>query len=778
MNKLIHNCILFIVLVIISTQALFAVTKKPFDFVIGVNGNFKDAIAAAAASSTERFYLFFPDGEYNIGTLTGNSNQMTTFSVSNVSFIGQSADKTVIFNKSIDEGISITSTLYFNKANNLYLQDLTILNKANWNQPSTYSQTGRHVAVMEQGNKIIYKNVKLLSTQDTYYTKGTRTYWESGEIHGTTDFICGGGDVFFNEVLLYINKVSYITAPATSTDWGYVFMNCTIDGSVDSYQLGRPWNNSPKCVFINTTMKKLPTSAAWGDPMNVVPSLFAEYNSKTASGTPVDLSGRRTTYTKNGTTVRLNPVLSASEAAKYTVENVLGGSDNWRPAKLTEQVSAPVVTIDGSTLKWNDDENAMCWVVFKNDAFYKCVTAAQCDIDSKAKYTVRAANSMGGLGASSNTINASVTLCSLSVSVPKGHGTVTPSGGSFPKDQSVTITAIPDSGWMFDQWDGDLTGNTNPATLIMDGSKTVTANFIQDTRKYYTINLKALVGGSVKQEPEGSSLPEGTKVTFTATAIKDWRFEYFDGGSFHSPSPYTISSLNSDISLTAYFKPQNLFDFEAEDGTLKQASIESKNSGFSGTGYVNFSNNMGSSVELPVYKAYEASPFYITFSNGSDTIRSLSVFVIGIKQIESVDFEPTENWTTWKTKILDLSVLSVPQGGSIITLETVNGKDGPNVDKLSFTGIPLVKELNSSTSKHSSFYNSSKKTLYLQADDSRFIKVKVFSLDGKVVLSEDFNFFSGKAGLVEIPLKNIVKGIYIIQSESDRRIDKEVLYLH
>jgi hypothetical protein len=54
----------------------------------------------------------------------------------------------------------------------------------------------------------------------------------------------------------------------------------------------------------------------------------------------------------------------------------------------------------------------------------------------------------------------------------------------------------------------------------------------------------------------------------------------------------------------------------------------------------------------------------------------------------------------------------------------------------------------------------------------------VFSLDGKVVLSEDFNFFSGKAGLVEIPLKNIVKGIYIIQSESDRRIDKEVLYLH
>ncbi|NLD46992.1 MAG: hypothetical protein GX660_07310 [Clostridiaceae bacterium] len=108
-----------IALVLTLTQALFAVTKRPFNFVIGVNGNFKEAMAAAAASSAERFYLFFPDGEYDVGTLTGNSNQMTTFSVSNVSFIGQSADKTVIFNKSIDEGISITSTLHFNKANNL-----------------------------------------------------------------------------------------------------------------------------------------------------------------------------------------------------------------------------------------------------------------------------------------------------------------------------------------------------------------------------------------------------------------------------------------------------------------------------------------------------------------------------------------------------------------------------------------------------------------------------------------------------------------------------------
>jgi pectin methylesterase-like acyl-CoA thioesterase len=404
---------IFLITFMLVAQSSYAITKKPFNFVIGVDGNFKAAMAAAAsaASSGARYYIFFPDGEYDIGTLTGDSNQKTTFSVSNVSFIGQSSDKTVIFNKSINEGISITSTLYFNKADNLYLQDLSVLNKATWNQPSLYSQTGRHVAVQEQGNKIIYKNVKLLSTQDTYYTKGTRTYWEDGEIHGTTDFICGDGDLFFNKVLLYIDKVSYITAPSTTTNYGYVFSNCTIDGSVSSYQLGRSWG-SAKCVFINTTMQKLPTAAAWGDPMNSVPVVFAEYNSKTSSGSLVDLSKRRTSYTKD-VTVTLNPVLSASQAAGYTVEKVLSGSDSWKPSELTKQVSAPVVLRDGSSLKWSDDENALCWVTFKDGKYYKCVTTPSCALtaaDLNGKYTVRAANSMGGLGASSNIIDASVTI--------------------------------------------------------------------------------------------------------------------------------------------------------------------------------------------------------------------------------------------------------------------------------------------------------------------------------------------------------------------------------
>ena len=40
-----------------------------------------------------------------------------------------------------------------------------------------------------------------------------------------------------------------------------------------------------------------------------------------------------------------------------------------------------------------------------------------------------------------------------------------------------TLTAMPDTGYQFLQWSGDLTGNENPASLFMDYDKNVTATF-------------------------------------------------------------------------------------------------------------------------------------------------------------------------------------------------------------------------------------------------------------------------------------------------------------
>lgn len=388
------------------------VAKKRYDFIVGVDGDFKAALVAAqaASSSGNRFYIFFPNGQYDLGNNTGDGTQQTSIGIPNVSYIGESANGVVLFNQPLaaNEGIGTTPTINFlSSATNIYTQDLTILNKMDYR---TGAFTGRAVALRDQGDRNIYKNVRLLSNQDTFYTGSKRIYLENSEIHGTVDFIFGAGDVFFNECALYLEERSgnVITASSTSSNWGYVFNNCTIDGfSINNggYRLGRPWSNAPKVVYLNTKMKVLPTADAWGDPMNVVPNRFAEFNSITAAGGVIDLSNRRTTYTKDLTTVVLNPILTSTQAADYTIENVLSGSDTWQPKLFTDQIAAPVVTNSGSSLTWADNNYVLGWAISKDGTFVGFVTSNSYNFTATGSYKVRAANSMGGLGTESNQVD-------------------------------------------------------------------------------------------------------------------------------------------------------------------------------------------------------------------------------------------------------------------------------------------------------------------------------------------------------------------------------------
>jgi len=60
-----------------------------------------------------------------------------------------------------------------------------------------------------------------------------------------------------------------------------------------------------------------------------------------------------------------------------------------------------------------------------------------------------------------------------------GRGTVTksPDKSAYNYGEEVTLIAVPDTGWHFVSWGGDVTGTTNPLTVTMDGNKTITATF-------------------------------------------------------------------------------------------------------------------------------------------------------------------------------------------------------------------------------------------------------------------------------------------------------------
>ncbi len=612
-----------------------AVDKKKIDFVLGVDGDFKAAISKAGssgASASNRFVIFVPDGEYDITKLTGDSHGKSTVSASYLSIIGQSLENTVIANTTDTEGISLTATIYFPKNNEMYMQDITLKNK------STYSTSNaaRQVALQQnEGDKYIYKNVRLLSGQDTYYTKKGRTYWEGGEINGTVDFICGGGDVFFEGTKLVMTRNGgYITASQNPGDWGYVFNNATITVSNSSFNgtfyLGRSWGHA-KTVFLNTKMIAQPKGEGWGPDMNSAPQVFGEYNSKDGNGNAVNTSQRKTYFNggKDGSTATtLKTVWNASDAAKYTLANVLKGSDNWDPTKLTAQVSAPKIEQQGAEIVWNDDESARCWVIFVNGKYKANMITPSFSLDGVAvgsKITVRAANNMGGLGASSNEV--------------------------------TTVDA---------------------------------------TATYYKVTIGESIGGKVTTNIAGDKVMEGKDAVFTANPLSGWKFAGWSGASAAGinadKSPATIKATG-DIELTPSFVGDGSNKFQAEEGVIENAINESSNAGFAGAGYINFGTGT-SSVKVPVYA--DAAGEYkltLTYANGSNAARSLSIKgEAGAAQ--EVEFATTANWTTYVTK--DVSI-TLPLGASTITFATVGGNDGPNLDQLELTAVNVTKPDTSDT---------------------------------------------------------------------------------
>lgn len=407
-----------------TTMTRPVVAKAMFDFIVPDDGTITQAIAAAAEreDTNKRFYIFVKQNDYVIpasetATVDGKDGEkypspITKLDVPNVSIIGEGMDITSIANTVPDktipnpetnnhepinpvEGLGTSTNIQLgSNATNIYVQDITLKN-------SIDDGLGRNVALEDGGDRNIFKNVRLYGYQDTYYSKNGRYYFEGGELRGRVDFLCGGGDVFYNGVTLAVCGDGYIVAPGKPKQYGYIFRDCTIKGDNynGTYKLGRPWGDGgePIALYINTTMEIQPTAEGWNEMGDGWPARFAEYGSKTAAGTPINLSGRKKIFAK---THENNPILTKEEADFYTIENVLGGDDDWNPTSLTEQASAPTgVEIDGSTLTWDDNQYVLCWAVCRDGKVIDFTTEPTYTVtDANAKYSVRAANQRGGLG--------------------------------------------------------------------------------------------------------------------------------------------------------------------------------------------------------------------------------------------------------------------------------------------------------------------------------------------------------------------------------------------
>ncbi len=309
-------------LLVFSLCALFAQAQS-YDIVVAKDGSGNFTTIQEAVNSVRDYR---PEGETKIFIKKGVYKEKLVISAqkTQITLIGEDVNETVI---TWDDHANINKMGTFKTYTILILgsdfkaENITFENNA--------PQLGQAVAVHVEGDRVVFKNCRLLGNQDTLFTGNgdSRQLYLNCYIEGTTDFIFGPAAAWFENCTIRSKRNSYVTAASTPEDheFGYVFNRCTLTAAdgIEKVYLGRPWRAHAAVLFMHCNLGShiLPVGwHNWGDVKREATSRYAEYKN---TGAGADVSQR----------VAWAHQLSDDEVKKYTIENVMKGCDGWNPMK-------------------------------------------------------------------------------------------------------------------------------------------------------------------------------------------------------------------------------------------------------------------------------------------------------------------------------------------------------------------------------------------------------------------------------------------------------------
>ena len=120
--------------------------------------------------------------------------------------------------------------------------------------------------------------------------------------------------------------------------------------------------------------------------------------------------------------------------------------------------------------------------------------------------------------------------------------------------------------------------------------------------------------------------------------------------------------------------------YQAENAVISQGTVATNHLGYTGTGFVDYTNVAGSYVQFTV-DAASSGTYTLTFrhANGSTANRPMAISVNGSTVNGNLAFNPTANWDTWADVSLTTSLTA---GSNTVRAMATTASGGPNLDKL------------------------------------------------------------------------------------------------
>src|SRR3989339_385981 len=315
--------------------------------------------------------------------------------------------------------------------------------------------------------------------------------------------------------------------------------------------------------------------------------------------------------------------------------------------------------------------------------------------------------------------NYSVSTYALTVISVNGTITKNPDQVSYAHGAQVQITAVPITGYSFIGWSGDATGSENPLTVIMDGSKNITANYSINT---FTLSITS-INGTVAKSPDQASYNYGSQVQLTATPTVGYSFTNWSGDASGAVNPVTIN-MDGDKNITANYSINTYtIAITSVNGTVtKEPDL---------TNY-----NHGTQVKLTAIPS-DGYKFSQWIENGNTlTTNSVLQFEIISNRVLTAVYEKVNHPPVFVRFLPDTTInvhstqvafnyqyLSVDPDGDVVTYNLDSGPDGATLSSSGlFSWVPKTSQAGKQF------------LLVVTITDGKFFETKISSLTTNPVI--------------------------------------------